>query len=85
MSGSEPQRFEEILERLQMVVDKLEGGELSLEESLQHFEEGVRLSKLGAAQLDEAERRVEVLLQGADGEDRVEPLREDANQDEVPF
>jgi len=62
--------FEDILERLQRVVARLEGGDLPLEESIAVFEEGVRLSRLGARRLDEAERRVERLLSG----DRTEPL-----------
>ena len=48
-------RFEEILTRLGSVVDKLEAGELPLEDSLLLFEEGVRLSRLGAARLDEVD------------------------------
>lgn len=54
--------FEEILARLGAVVERLESGEMPLEESLMLFEEGVRLSRLGSARLDEAERRVERLL-----------------------
>lgn len=54
--------FEEILTRLGTVVERLESGEMPLEESLALFEEGVQLSRLGAARLDEAERRVERLL-----------------------
>ncbi len=54
--------FEEILNRLQHVVEHLEAGEIPLEESLKVFEEGIRLSRLGAQKLDEAERRVQVLL-----------------------
>jgi exodeoxyribonuclease VII small subunit len=57
-------RFEDILARLGSVVDKLEAGDLPLEDSLLLFEEGVRLSRLGTARLDEAERRVERLLRG---------------------
>ena len=59
--------FEDILSRLQTVVERLEDGELPLEKSLEMFEEGVRLSRMGAAKLDEAERRVERLL-SEDGE-----------------
>jgi exodeoxyribonuclease VII small subunit len=70
--GSEPS-FEQILSRLQGVVERLESGELPLEESLAVFEEGIRLSRLGARRLDEAERRVEELL--GDGENaRTRPL-----------
>jgi exodeoxyribonuclease VII small subunit len=54
--------FEDILSRLGTVVERLESGEMALEESLSLFEEGVRLSRLGAARLDDAERRVERLL-----------------------
>jgi len=54
--------FEEILSRLSTVVERLESGDMPLEESLTLFEEGVRLSRIGAARLDEAERRVERLL-----------------------
>jgi exodeoxyribonuclease VII small subunit len=54
--------FEEILTRLSTVVERLESGELPLEESLALFEEGIHLSRNGAARLDEAERRVERLL-----------------------
>lgn len=65
--------FEDILGRLSHVVERLESGEIALEESLALFEEGVRLSRIGAARLDEAERRVERLLRD-DGS--TEPARE---------
>jgi len=54
--------FEDILNRLNTVVERLESGDMTLEDSLALFEEGVRLSRLGAVRLDEAERRVERLL-----------------------
>ena len=54
--------FEEILTRLSTVVERLESGDMTLEDSLALFEEGVRLSRMGAVRLDEAERRVERLL-----------------------
>ena len=56
-----PKRFEEILERLEGLVGRLESGELSLEESLEAYEHGVRLAQAGTERLDEAERRLEVL------------------------
>lgn len=56
------ERFEEALEKLEEIVKKMEQGELSLEESLKAFEEGIRLSRYCAKKLDEAERRVEILL-----------------------
>lgn len=54
--------FEEGLDRLNTIVDELEGGELSLEDSLRLFEEGVALAKKAQAKLDAAEKRVEELL-----------------------
>lgn len=54
--------FEAALEQLQSTVKRLESGELSLEQSLQHFEEGVRLTRACQEQLSAAERRVEILI-----------------------
>lgn len=65
--------FEEVMERLQTVVEQLEEGDLPLEQSLAMFEEGVRLSRAGAKRLDEAERRVEELLSAGD-ELKTSPL-----------
>lgn len=62
-SGSEDLPFEASLEKLEKIVDRLEAGDVELEEALAAFEEGVRLAKRCAAQLDQAERRVEILVQ----------------------
>lgn len=67
--------FEEVMERLQTVVEQLEEGDLPLEQSLAIFEEGVRLSRAGAKRLDEAERRVEELLAAGD-ELKTTPLED---------
>ncbi len=60
-------KFEEALGKLEEIVRKMEGGDLTLEESLKAFEEGVRLSNLCSRKLDEAERRVEILLKEEKG------------------
>jgi exodeoxyribonuclease VII small subunit len=60
-----PERFEEILARLRALVDRLEGGNLPLEESLRAFEDGMELCRRGTAILDGAEKKVELLLGGA--------------------
>ena len=73
--------FEEILTRLEGVVESLEGGEVPLEQALASFENGVSLARLGARRLDEAERRVEILLRDSDGA-RTRPLDEEATDDE---
>jgi len=72
---SEDAPFEQVMERLQTVVEHLEEGDLPLEQSLAMFEEGVRLSRAGAKRLDEAERRVEELLAAGD-ELQTSPLDE---------
>ena len=67
--------FEGTLERLHDIVERLEGGELDLEESLRLFEEGVRLSRASQARLNSAEKRVEELLAvDANGEPIVREL-----------
>ena len=66
-------RYEEIVQRLAKVVERLEGGGLSLEESIAAFEEGIRLARAGAAKLEEAERKVELLLEN----DRTAPFGAD--------
>ena len=67
-AGPTDERFDELLARLRVLVEKLEGGNLPLEDGLRCFEEGMTLCKRGAEILDRAERRVEVLLgSGAEG------------------
>ena len=57
-----PERFEELLGRLRGLVERLEGGNLPLEDSLKAFEEGMELCKRGGVILDGAEKKVEMLL-----------------------
>ena len=65
-------KFEKALSRLETIVTALEGGELSLDESLRIFEEGVKLSKTCLKMLDDAERKVEILVQDKDGRKRIQ-------------
>lgn len=69
--------FEKAVERLERIADLLEGGGGTLEESLALFEEGVALARRCQQRLDEAERRLEVLVRRADGGEAVEPFAED--------
>ena len=66
--------FEAAIERLQTIVEELEGGSLSLEESIARYEEGVKLSRRLTQTLDQAEKRIERLSTGADGEPVTEPM-----------
>ena len=70
--------FEEILSRLDGVVKELEKGDTPLEKSLSVFEEGIRLSRLGSHRLDEAERRIEILLSNENGVE-TRPLDKEPN------
>jgi exodeoxyribonuclease VII small subunit len=62
--------FEKNLKRLEEIVQKLENGELQLEESLKLFEEGVKISRQCNDKLTEAEKKVKILL-GTDGEGKA--------------
>ena len=59
--------FESSLTELEKIVEQLESGDLSLEESLKLFENGVRLSRECRERLNDAERRIEVLMKDGDG------------------
>jgi exodeoxyribonuclease VII small subunit len=69
------EKFESALKKLEEVVKKLEGGELSLEDSLKAFEEGVKHAAFCAGKLNEAEKRVELLLKQKDGSFTREEFR----------
>lgn len=67
--------FEVALEKLQQTVKRLESGELSLEDSLRSFEEGVRLTRLCQEHLSTAEQRIEILTQATpDGKVETQPF-----------
>ena len=72
--------FEASLKRLEEIVRKLESGELPLDTALELFEEGIRLSRLCNSTLDQAERRVEILLKSESGQPRTVPF-EGGNED----
>ena len=65
-------KFEDALARLETIVSELEKGDLPLNDSLKMFEEGIKLSKTCLKMLDDAERKVEIMVQDKDGKKRVE-------------
>jgi len=77
----EKKKFEQALEELEQVVERLESGELSLEQSLAAFEEGVKLVKLCNQKLTEVEKKIELLVKDKDGKLQLRPL-EDAGDEE---
>lgn len=80
--------FEEALGELESTVERLEEGEMPLEEALGLFEQGVALSKRCSTTLDQAERRIEILVaqaEDADGDWATEPFdAEEAFEDDEP-
>ena len=62
--------FEEALEKLEQITKALEEGDLSLEESLKHFDEGVQLAEQCNNKLNAAQKKIEILLKK---NDRLEP------------
>ena len=89
-AGEPGVKFEDALAQLEAIVERLEGGELPLEEALKVFEEGVRLTKLCSQRLTEAERRIAILVKSASGAleerpfspegDRAGAARKDASE-----
>ena len=68
MKAAEAPSFEAALKQLEEIVQRLEKGELSLEESLKLYEEGIQLSRLCHGKLEEAEGKIEMLLKDARGD-----------------
>jgi exodeoxyribonuclease VII small subunit len=70
-------KFEAALARLEEIVQELEKGDLPLEQSLKFFEEGIKLSRICNKRLEDAERRVDILLKAADGSMKAVPFEEE--------
>lgn len=91
-SGEAP-GFEQALERLETIVEQLEGGSLTLEQSLASYEEGVKLSQQLNRTLDRAEQRIEQLVQEGNDKpvtrssslDSAPSTRPSPGEDELPF
>ncbi len=80
-------KFEQAMARLEAIVGELERGDLPLDESLRIFEEGIRLSKSCLKVLEDAERKVEVLVQDRNGKKQLRAFSSDdeAEGDGSPF
>jgi exodeoxyribonuclease VII small subunit len=74
MSNVKPKNFESSLEELERIVRELEQGELTLEKSLELFEQGVKLSRDCQDRLSQAERRIEILMRDNQGRASVRPF-----------
>ena len=72
--GRGGKKFEEALKELEKVVERLESGELSLEESLAAFESGVSLVKYCSQKLTDVEKKIEVLVKDKEGKLQLKPF-----------
>jgi len=79
----EEKKFEKAIEELEQIVAKLEKGNLSLEESLKLFEEGIKLSRFCNNKLEEAERKIEILQKDAEGKFIKKPFEQE-EETELP-
>lgn len=68
--------FEKSFQQLEKIVQRLEGEELPLDESLQLFEEGIRLSRFCHQRLEEVEKKIELILADAKGQPVTEPFED---------
>lgn len=86
-------KFEDALRRLEKIVEKLETGDVPLEESLALYEEGITLFRHCSSKLEEAKKKVEILTKEGSGKKmKVEPFRaeketvfKETDQEEIPF
>lgn len=76
----ESKEFEKSLQKLEEIVKKIEGGDLSLDDSLKLYEDGVRLVKLCQTRLEEAEKKIEIVSKGQDGSLSTKPLNVSENK-----
>ena len=80
--AAQEKKFEDELKDLEATVAQIDSGELSLEESIKAFERGVALVRSLNQKLDEAEKKIEVLVRDSQGELRTMPYRDDVKNDD---
>lgn len=71
------QSFEKALERLEKIVDELEGGDLPLDEALKRYEEGIKLVQVCSKKLEAAQKKIELLTRTPGGKFQLKPFEED--------
>ncbi|MFO7899472.1 MAG: exodeoxyribonuclease VII small subunit [Planctomycetota bacterium] len=80
MAEKEP-TFEESLDELEAIIAELETGDLPLDEMIERYEKGVKALELCRKVLDDAEKRIEILLKDKDGELQAEPFDTEEAED----
>ena len=79
MAKNQP-KFEESLAELEAIIAELESGELPLDKMMEQYEKGVKALELCRKVLDEAEKKIEILVKGKDGELKPEPFEPGSEQ-----
>ncbi|HEX2062328.1 MAG TPA: exodeoxyribonuclease VII small subunit [Thermoanaerobaculia bacterium] len=82
MAARRANDFEKAFQNLEKIVQRLESEELPLDESLQLFEEGIKLSRFCHQRLEEVEKKIELILADAKGQPVTQPFEDDELQDE---
>ena len=71
------EKFEDAMKKLESIVERMEKGDMSLNESLKMFEEGVKLTRFCSQELHKAEKKVELLSRDAGGKLSAAPFEEE--------
>ena len=74
------EKFEDAMKKLESIVEKMEKGDMSLNESLKMFEEGVKLTRFCSQELHKAEKKVELLSRDAEGKLSAAPFEEEEEE-----
>lgn len=70
-------KFEDAFAKLEKIVSELENGDLSLDDSIKKYEEGIRLTKICSQKLEAAKKKIEVLVKNSDGKFEIKPFEEE--------
>jgi len=76
------QTFENAMKRLEAIVQEIESGDLTLDEALKKFQEGVKLSKFCSNKLDETEKKVSILLKDEEGNVSEKPFSPESSEND---
>jgi exodeoxyribonuclease VII small subunit len=83
MATRRTNEFEKAFQNLEKIVQRLEGEEMPLDESLQLFEEGIKLSRFCHQRLEEVEKKIELILADAKGQPVTQPFEDEELEDEL--
>ena len=74
-------KFEEALKKLEKIIEELENGELSLDEALKKYQEGIELSRTCNQRLENAKKKIDILVKNKKGEFELKPFDEESKDE----